>query len=162
MYIRQTPSDRKSAFRTWRRIKICLQWTNTQVFVLSWLRSKTENSLNYEQRRGYRSLVNGGWRRDVWAIVTAAMDGGEILNVSQLFSVMCVANNRILLFSIPDEVIGFLSWPNPCKAGHGSLAVYDIYCLRSLGSLDRAFESHTRNGCLVCVCVYSVFVLSCV
>jgi hypothetical protein len=30
------------------------------------------------------------------------------------------------------------------------------------GSRDRGFESHTRHGCVVCVCVYSVFVLSCV
>jgi hypothetical protein len=27
---------------------------------------------------------------------------------------------------------------------------------------DRGFESHLRHGCLLCVCVYSVFVLSCV
>jgi hypothetical protein len=26
-----------------------------------------------------------------------------------------------------------------------------MYCLRSLGSRDRGFESHTRYGCLVCV-----------
>jgi hypothetical protein len=26
-------------------------------------------------------------------------------------------------------------------------------CLRSLGRLDRGFESHSRHGCLVCVCV---------
>jgi hypothetical protein len=37
-----------------------------------------------------------------------------------------------------------------------------MYCLRSLGSRVRGFKSHTRHGCLVCVCVYSVFVLSCV
>jgi hypothetical protein len=47
-------------------------------------------------------------------------------------------------------------------AGHGSRAVEGMNCLRSLGSWDRMFESHTRHGCLVCVCVYSVFVLSCV
>jgi hypothetical protein len=34
--------------------------------------------------------------------------------------------------------------------------------LRSLGSRDRGFESHTRHGCLVCECVSSVFMLSCV
>jgi hypothetical protein len=31
------------------------------------------------------------------------------------------------------------------------------YCLRSLGRWDRGFESHSRHGYLVCVCVYSVF-----
>jgi hypothetical protein len=34
-------------------------------------------------------------------------------------------------------------------------------CLPSIGTWDRGFEFHTRHGCLVCVCVYSVFVLSC-
>jgi hypothetical protein len=43
---------------------------------------------------------------------------------------------------------------------HSSRAVYGMNCLRSLGSWDRGFESHIRHGCLVCV--YSVFVLSCV
>jgi hypothetical protein len=28
-----------------------------------------------------------------------------------------------------------------------------MYCLRSLGRWDRGFESHSGNGCLVCVCV---------
>jgi hypothetical protein len=40
-----------------------------------------------------------------------------------------------------------------CRSWHG---------LHSLGSRDRGFKSHTRHGCLVCVCVYSEFVLSCV
>jgi hypothetical protein len=71
------------------------------------VRSKTENNLGYKQRRGYRSLFNGVWLRDV--TVTAAVDGGQILNVSHPFSVMCVANNTILLFSIPDEVTGFFN-----------------------------------------------------
>jgi hypothetical protein len=35
-------------------------------------------------------------------------------------------------------------------------------CLRFLGRWDRGFESHLRHGCVVCLCVYSVFVLSCV
>jgi hypothetical protein len=35
-------------------------------------------------------------------------------------------------------------------------------CLRSLGRWDRGFESHSNRVCLVYVCVYSVFVLSCV
>jgi hypothetical protein len=34
-----------------------------------------------------------------------------------------------------------------------------MYCLRSLGSRDRGFESHSRHGCLVCVCVYVVLCL---
>jgi hypothetical protein len=34
-------------------------------------------------------------------------------------------------------------------------------CLRSLGSWDSWFESHTMHGCLVCVCVYSVCVVLC-
>jgi hypothetical protein len=38
------------------------------------------------------------------------------------------------------------------SAGHGS----------SRGRRDRDFESHFGHGCLVCVCVYSVSVLSCV
>jgi hypothetical protein len=29
-----------------------------------------------------------------------------------------------------------------------------MYCLRSLGSRDRGFESQTRHECLVCVCVF--------
>jgi hypothetical protein len=32
-------------------------------------------------------------------------------------------------------------------------------CLSSLGRCDRGFESHLGHGCLVPVCVYSVFVL---
>jgi hypothetical protein len=35
-------------------------------------------------------------------------------------------------------------------------------CLRSLKRWDRGFESHSGHGCLLCVCVYSVFVLPCV
>jgi hypothetical protein len=33
---------------------------------------------------------------------------------------------------------------------------------RSLARWNRGFESHSSHGCLVCVCVYSVCVLSCV
>jgi hypothetical protein len=29
-----------------------------------------------------------------------------------------------------------------------------MYCLRSLGSWDHGFESHSRHGCLMCVCVF--------
>jgi hypothetical protein len=53
----------------------------------------------------------------------------------------------------------------PCMnshAGLGSRTVWGMYCLRSLGSRDRGLESHTRHRCLLYVCVYSVFVLSCV
>jgi hypothetical protein len=32
-----------------------------------------------------------------------------------------------------------------------------MQCLHSFRRRDLAFESHTRHGCLVCVCVYSVF-----
>jgi hypothetical protein len=47
------------------------------------------------------------------------------------------------------------------SAGHGSRAVWGMYCLRSLGSRDRGFESHSGHGRLVfvymcaffCVCV---------
>jgi hypothetical protein len=50
------------------------------------------------------------------------------------------------------------------KAGHGSRAVWSMYSLRSFGSRDRGFESHRRHECLVYVwvCVYSLFVLTCV
>jgi hypothetical protein len=48
-----------------------------------------------------------------------------------------------------------------CTAGHGSRAVWGMYCLRSLASRDRGFGSHARHGCLVCVCVYSVCVVLC-
>jgi hypothetical protein len=34
--------------------------------------------------------------------------------------------------------------------------------LSSLGRWDRGFESHIRHGCSVCICVYAMFVLSCV
>jgi hypothetical protein len=34
-------------------------------------------------------------------------------------------------------------------------------CFHALGRWDRGFESHLGHGCLVCVCVYSVFVLTC-
>jgi hypothetical protein len=34
-------------------------------------------------------------------------------------------------------------------------------CLRSLGRCDHEFESHSGHGCLGCICVYSVSVLSC-
>jgi hypothetical protein len=47
-------------------------------------------------------------------------------------------------------------------AGHSSRAARGMNSLRSLGRWDRGFESHSGHGCLVCVCVYSVFVLSCV
>jgi hypothetical protein len=39
------------------------------------------------------------------------------------------------------------------KAGHGSQAVWGMHCLRSLGSRDRGFRSHSGHGCLVFVCV---------
>jgi hypothetical protein len=45
------------------------------------------------------------------------------------------------------------------RAGHGSPAVWGMNCLRSLGSRDCGFESHTRHGCLVCACVYVVLCL---
>jgi hypothetical protein len=35
-------------------------------------------------------------------------------------------------------------------------------CLHSLGRYDPGLESHSGHECLVCVCVYSVFILSCV
>jgi hypothetical protein len=35
-------------------------------------------------------------------------------------------------------------------------------CLLSFGRWDHGFESQLGHGCLVCMCVYSVFVLSCV
>jgi hypothetical protein len=39
---------------------------------------------------------------------------------------------------------------------HGSRAVKGMHCLRSLGSRDRGFQSHSGHGCLVFVffCVY--------
>jgi hypothetical protein len=37
-----------------------------------------------------------------------------------------------------------------------------MYSLRSLWSWDHGLESYRRHGFLVCVCVYSVFLLSCV
>jgi hypothetical protein len=40
-------------------------------------------------------------------------------------------------------------------------AVWGTNCLRSLQPWDRGFDCHSRHCCL-CVCVYSVFVLSCV
>jgi hypothetical protein len=43
-------------------------------------------------------------------------------------------------------------------AGHSSRAVRDMNCLRLRGRWDYGFESHSRHGCLVCVCVYSVIV----
>jgi hypothetical protein len=46
-------------------------------------------------------------------------------------------------------------------AGHSRRAVDGMHCLRSLGSRDRGFKSHSGHGCLVFVCVYvrfSVFV----
>jgi hypothetical protein len=48
------------------------------------------------------------------------------------------------------------------KNGGAILPLQGMNSLRSLGSWDRGFESHTRHGCWVCLCVYSVFVLSCV
>jgi hypothetical protein len=39
-------------------------------------------------------------------------------------------------------------------AGHGSRAVWGIYSLRLFGSRDRGFESHSGNGCFVCVCAF--------
>jgi hypothetical protein len=42
-------------------------------------------------------------------------------------------------------------------AGHGSRAVLDMHCLRSLKSRDRGFESHPGHGCLVFVYVYEFF-----
>jgi hypothetical protein len=47
------------------------------------------------------------------------------------------------------------------KADQSGRSVWGMNCLRSLEHYDRRFESHSRHGCL-CVCVYSVFVLSCV
>jgi hypothetical protein len=50
---------------------------------------------------------------------------------------------------------------NYVVAGYGSRAVYGMHSLRSLGSRDLGFESHSEHGCLVfvCVCVrFSVFV----
>jgi hypothetical protein len=48
------------------------------------------------------------------------------------------------------------------SAGRIGRAVQFMDCLRSLGRWDRGYKSHLRHGCLVCVCLYSVFMLSCV
>jgi hypothetical protein len=48
------------------------------------------------------------------------------------------------------------------QAGHGSRAVYGMNCLHPFGCCDPGFESHLGQGCLVCLHVYSVFVLSCI
>jgi hypothetical protein len=42
----------------------------------------------------------------------------------------------------------------PRQAGHGSRAVEGVHCLRSLGSRDHGFESHSGHGCLVFVCAF--------
>jgi hypothetical protein len=55
------------------------------------------------------------------------------------------------------HLLSSLAWT---LAGHSGRAVWGMNCLRSLGRWDRGFESHLRHGCLVCVCVYSVLVLS--
>jgi hypothetical protein len=55
-----------------------------------------------------------------------------------------------------------------CEGGGWYSHLRDHFCfyergsLSSLGRWDCGFESHLRHGWLVCVCVYSVFVLSCV
>jgi hypothetical protein len=46
------------------------------------------------------------------------------------------------------------------EADHSGRAVWGMNCFRSLGRWDRGFESHLGHGCLVYVCVYSVFLLS--
>jgi hypothetical protein len=43
------------------------------------------------------------------------------------------------------------------EAGDASRTVYGVYCLRSLGSRDREFESHSGHGCLVFVYVCTFF-----
>jgi hypothetical protein len=42
-------------------------------------------------------------------------------------------------------------------AGHGSLAVWDMNCFRSLGRRDGGFESHSGHGRLICVCAFFYF-----
>jgi hypothetical protein len=39
-------------------------------------------------------------------------------------------------------------------AGHDSLVVYGMNCLRSLERCGRGFESQFRHGWLVCVCLF--------
>jgi hypothetical protein len=46
-------------------------------------------------------------------------------------------------------------------AGHGSRVVWGMYCLRSLETRDRGFESHTKYGCLVCMHLFCVCVVLC-
>jgi hypothetical protein len=49
-----------------------------------------------------------------------------------------------------------LTLGNGPEAGHGGRAIEGMHCLRSLGSRDRGFESHSGHGCLVLVfvCVF--------
>jgi hypothetical protein len=53
----------------------------------------------------------------------------------------------------------FIPVSNGQEAGYSELQPVTVACLRSLGRWDRAFESHSGHGCLVCVCVYSVCVV---
>jgi hypothetical protein len=47
-------------------------------------------------------------------------------------------------------------------ADHSGRAVWSMNRLLPLEQGDHGFESHSRHGCLIYMCLYSVFLLSCV
>jgi hypothetical protein len=80
-----------------------------------------------------------------------------LVNLCPFYSV------EVLFFRWSTKKIGFLSFhfrfTDTLIAGHGSQAVWGMYCLRSVGGRDHGFESHSGHGCLMCVCVCVVLCL---
>jgi hypothetical protein len=71
-------------------------------------------------------------------------------------------SRKIYIYIYYGEPIGNFCCVMHWYAGHVSREVLVMNCLFSLESRDHGFESHTRHGCILCVCVYSAFILLCV
>jgi hypothetical protein len=70
-----------------------------------------------------------------------------------------LVGQQSFIVSQTSQLTGIVRAMKQYVAGHSSHAAYGMNCLCTLGHWDHGFESHSWHGCLVCVCIYSVFVL---
>jgi hypothetical protein len=81
----------------------------------------------------------------------------KMLPIFRILTSPSLCNSVHVLNSHLDARCLFLLFILHCmfrSTGHGSRAVWGMYCLRSLGSWDCGLESHSGHGCLMCVCVF--------
>jgi hypothetical protein len=106
----------------------------------------------------WRCIFQTIWRRMVGRLVNWEIFGRKSsssnLTCTYSISESCLADTlctcqiwaRIELIGIRQHTEIYYIY-----AGHGSRVVWGMHRLRSLGSRDRGFESHSRHGVLLCL-----------